>query len=76
VTAQFGIEAGDPLDGGVDGRRQDPRPNRGELNGKRQTVQPTAQVYDRRLVRRSQLELARCRRRPLREQMTASFCGN
>ena len=48
---------------------QDPGPDRRELDRERQAVEPAAQVHDRRPVGGGQLEPARCRRRPLGEQL-------
>src|SRR5260370_27674381 len=49
-------------------RAEDSRSDRRELDGERQTVKPAAQIGDRGLIRDRQLELARCRRRPLRKE--------
>jgi hypothetical protein len=49
-------------------RGQDPRSDRRKLDRQRQTVEPAAEIHDGRLVRGGQLEAARCRQRPLREQ--------
>src|SRR4029453_5374655 len=41
------------------------RPDRRELDPQRQTVEPAAEIHDGRLVGGDQLEVARCRYRPL-----------
>ena len=48
---------------------QDPRPDRRELDREGQTVEPPADVHDRRPVGGGQLEPARCRRGPLGEEL-------
>lgn len=45
-----------------------PRPHGGELDRQRQTVEAAAEVDDGRLVRRRQLERARCRSRTLHNE--------
>ena len=49
-------------------RREDPGPDRGELDGQRQAVEPADQAGHCRLVSGGQLERARGRGRPLGEQ--------
>src|SRR5438132_11986204 len=47
---------------------KDPGSDGGQLDGKWQTVEPPAEVDDRRPVGNTQLEATRCRCCPLREQ--------
>ena len=63
-------EQGEPVGQAVEDllRREDPGPDRGELDGQRQAVEPADQVGHCRLVGGGQLERARGRGRPLGEQ--------
>ncbi len=49
-------------------RAEGPRPDRGELDRQRQTVEPAADRDNRFPVRRAEFERAGCRRRPLDEK--------
>ena len=63
-------EQGEPIGQAVEDllRREDTGPDRGELDGQRQAVEPADQVGHCRLVGGGQLERARGRGRPLGEQ--------